>query len=235
MVASQMVKLSSAYNNPRFFMGDSLMNPYMESLSAELLKRNQKVLFDGYLRANPLPGDPERAEKWAAAGCYRVRLGIESGDADVLQMIDKRTGPAVISRALRLLSGAGIRTTTCWIVGFPGETESAFQETLRFIEANHEWIYEVEAHPFTYFPSGQVASDRWIPVRLYDEDVQKAMKFGVWDVSAANPERSERYRRLHRVAALASKLKMRNLYSFQERSAADARWLDLHPRAIAAY
>jgi hypothetical protein len=234
-VASQMFALAKIYNNPRFFMGDSLMNPYIEALSAELLKSREKVLFDGYLRADPLPGDPERTAKWAASGCYRVRLGIESGSQDTLELIDKRTGPAIISRALRSLARAGIRTTTYWVVGFPGETEKAFQETMQFIEDNQESIYEVEAHPFSYFPVGQVASGQWKGVRLYDEDVQKAMKFGVWDIVDANPPREERYRRLRRVATLAAKLRVKNVYSFKDREVADTRWMGLHNHAVAAY
>ncbi|MBC7925523.1 MAG: radical SAM protein [Bryobacteraceae bacterium] len=235
MVAGQMGTLAASHGNTKFFMGDSLMNPYIESLSTELLKSNHKLMFDGYLRADPLPTDPERTARWASSGCYRVRLGIESGAADVLEMIDKRTGPTTISRALNSLANAGIRTTTYWIVGFPGETEKSFQETLTFIEGNQESIYEVEAHPFTYFPTGQVASDRWKPVQVYDEDIQKAIKFTVWDVVAADPPREERYRRLRRVATLAAKLGVKNLYSFKDRLDAEGRWAGLHPKAVAAY
>src|SRR5260370_25224587 len=110
-------------------MADSLMNPYIERFSAELSKIKAGLLFDGYLGADPIATDERRTKSWAQSGCYRVRLGIESGSAKILGLMQKHTKPETISRALRSLSAAGIRTTTYWIVGFPGETEEDFQDT----------------------------------------------------------------------------------------------------------
>jgi len=43
-------------------------------------------------------------------------------------------------RILELTRKARINTQLNFIVGFPGETESEFIETLEFIERNREWI-----------------------------------------------------------------------------------------------
>ena len=40
--------------------------------------------------------------------------------------------PSVVSKALASLAGAGIKTTTYWVIGHPGETESDFQSLLEF-------------------------------------------------------------------------------------------------------
>jgi len=234
-VARHMAELAERHSIPRFFMGDSLMNPYIEGLSRELLASGAKMQFDGYLRADALAADPQRTANWARAGCYRVRLGIESAAPKVLGMIDKRTTPELTCRALQALSEAGIRTTTYWVVGFPGETEEDFQQTLRFVDENRNMIYEVEAHPFQYFPAGQVGSSQFEPAPLYDDEARALMRFGVWDVAGADPPRPERYRRLRRIAQLAGRLGIRNLYTFRDRWEADKRWMGLHARAVSVY
>jgi radical SAM superfamily enzyme YgiQ (UPF0313 family) len=234
LVAEQMVSLATKHGNNRFFMSDSLMNPYIENLSRELLDKTVKVTFDGYLRADTLAADPQRTKRWAQSGCYRVRLGIESASSDVLAAMDKRTTPATISAALRSLSEAGIRTTTYWVVGYPGETEDAFQETVRFIRENSNSIYEVEAHDFHYYPTGQVASNQWPALPMYDDDITKWTRFQVWDADT-DPPRAERYRRLAGLTTVARQLDIQNLYSYQDRFVADQRWLSIHGNATVAY
>src|SRR6185369_2094774 len=115
------------------FMGDSLMDPYIMGFSEELLRRDADIRYDGYLRADKISTDRARTRRWAASGLYRVRLGIESGSARVLELMTKMTKPDTISAVLRSLAAAGIRTTTYWIVGFPDEREEDFQATLDLI------------------------------------------------------------------------------------------------------
>jgi radical SAM superfamily enzyme YgiQ (UPF0313 family) len=235
ILAEQVLELSRSHGVREFFMGDSLMNPYLIPFANELLKREGNILYDGYLRADSPVTHKKHVEKWAASGLFRVRLGIESAAANVLKAMDKKTSPEVIAKVLKTLAASGIRTTTYWIVGFPGETEADFQETCNFIRANANNIYELEAHPYYYYPYGQVGSRLYQCKELYPDEVISLTHFKVWDIVGVEPARDVRYERLKRLCALASELKLPNMYTMAERYAAEDRWRSLHPQAVEIY
>jgi radical SAM superfamily enzyme YgiQ (UPF0313 family) len=235
LFAEQVITLAEKNKINSFFMGDSLMNPYVMQFASELLERKADILYDGYLRADKPVTHRDRTGMWAKSGLYRVRLGIESASARVLDSMDKMTTPAIIADALRSLATAGIRSTTYWIVGFPGETEEDFEETLDFIRENHRNIYELEAHPYYYYPYGQIGSRLYQCNSLYPDDVTDIIKFRVWDIIDVKPTRHERYERLRRISDLASELGLPNIYTMSDRYQAEDRWLMLHPLTIQVY
>lgn len=235
LFADQVMELAASNGNRSFFMGDSLMNPYVAQFARELLNRNANILYDGYMRADKPVTHRDRTDMWAKSGLYRVRLGIESASAQVLDTMDKMTTPTVISDALRSLATAGIRNTTYWIVGFPGETEDDFEESLEFIRENHRNIYELEAHPYYYYPYGQIGSRLYECRSLYPDEVTEIIKFKVWDILDVQPTRHERYERLRRISDLASKLGLPNIYTMSDRYQAEDRWLMLHPLTTLVY
>lgn len=231
----QVTELVERHNSNAFFMGDSLMNPYIQDFAKELINRKAQIYYDGYLRADKPVTNRDRTKFWAHSGLFRVRLGIESASARVLGTMDKMTTPKVISDVLKSLASAGVRTTTYWIVGFPGETEEDFQETLDFIEEHHRYIYELEAHPFYYYPYGQVGSRLYQCRSLYPEEVTAVTKFKVWEIIDADPPREVRYERLRRLSKLASNLGLPNIYTMAERYQAEDRWHSLYPLAAEVY
>jgi len=235
LFVDQIVELSNRYNNKAFFMGDSLMNPYINPFASELIKRGVDIQYDGYMRADKPVTNRKFVKLWADSGLFRVRLGIESAAARVLDSMDKMTTPNVISNVLQTLASEGIRTTTYWIVGFPGETEEDFQETCDFIKQHHQFIYELEAHPYYYYPYGQIGSRLHECRSLYSESVTDVIKFKVWDIIDANPSRAVRYERLRRISKLAADLGLPNIYTMAERYQAEDRWLQLHPLAAEIY
>jgi radical SAM superfamily enzyme YgiQ (UPF0313 family) len=235
LFTQQVIDLSEKYNNNAFFMGDSLMNPYIAQFASALLERKANIVYDGYLRADKPVTHRDRLEVWARSGLYRVRLGIESASARVLDSMDKMTSPQVIADALKALANSGIRTTTYWIVGFQGETEEDFQETCDFIREHHRYIYELEAHPYYYYPYGQVGSRLHQCHSLYPDDVTDVIKFRVWDIDSSQPTRDERYERLRRISSLASELGLPNIYTMADRYVAEDRWHLLHPQAAEVY
>jgi radical SAM superfamily enzyme YgiQ (UPF0313 family) len=230
-LAEQVTYLAKRYENNAFFMGDSLMNPYIVPFAKELLKRNANILYDGYLRADKPVTHRDWVHEWARSGLYRVRMGIESAAIRVLEAMDKMTTPAVISGALKTLASEGIRTTTYWIAGFPGETEADFRETLEFIREHHRYIYELEAHPYYYYPYGQIGSRLYECYSLYPDEVTDVIKFKVWDICNADPSRAERYNRLRRMCQLSTELGLPNIYTLEDRYRAEERWHSLQPVA----
>ncbi len=235
MFADQVIGLADTYGNNSFFLADSLMNPYLNPFATALIEKKAKILYDGYLRADKPVTNRKFIKLWADSGLYRARLGIESASARTLGQMDKMTTPKVISDVLKRLANAGVRTTTYWIVGFPGETEADFMETYNFIREHHQFIYELEAHPYYFYPYGQVGSRLYQAFSLFPEEVTKFTKFKIWEVVDADPVREERYRRLRRISDLATGLGLPNIYTMAERYAAEDRWHMLYPLAVEVY
>jgi anaerobic magnesium-protoporphyrin IX monomethyl ester cyclase len=66
------------------------------------------------------------------AGCRKVYLGLESGNADTLRLMNKQTTVEGGAAAVRRFHEAGIDVAAFFIVGYPGETRASIEETFRF-------------------------------------------------------------------------------------------------------
>ena len=66
------------------------------------------------------------------AGCTRVYFGIESGNDDVLRLMNKRTTATEARDAVEAAHRAGLEVGAFFILFYPGETDDTVLETLRF-------------------------------------------------------------------------------------------------------
>lgn len=77
--------------------------------------------------------DAEVAQRFARAGVYMVRMGVESGSARVRESILRRKTPAdVIKRAVDTLQQAGVNAFAFQMLGIPGESMRDVWSTFRF-------------------------------------------------------------------------------------------------------
>ncbi len=76
---------------------------------------------------------PEITGKLAESGCWRMTLGVESGNDQVLAAIKKQITTNDVREAVRKLVGAGIQVKAFFIMGFPGETYEQMLDTNRFV------------------------------------------------------------------------------------------------------
>lgn len=63
------------------------------------------------------------------AGCWHISYGIESGDQQILDAMQKGETLAQVEQAIRWTKEAGIKTKGFFMVGFPGETEQSLTLT----------------------------------------------------------------------------------------------------------
>jgi hypothetical protein len=233
--AREMKKLHEMYGSQLFFMTDSTINPVIKRLSEELLKMDVSLYYDGYFRPDRPSANMENTMKWRRSGFYRARLGIETGSQRIIDMMKKKVTVQQIKDSLAGLAYAGIKTTTYWVIGYPGETEDDFQETLQFLEDAKNDIWQAEPAPFMYQYSGQVNSSQWENMRIlvYPESATRMIKEKTWTLNSP-PSREEAYRRTHRFVMHCKKLGIPNPYSVQEHFYADERWKRLHSNAVPA-
>lgn len=69
----------------------------------------------------------------AANGLREVALGVESGSARMLELIDKRIDPAMTHAVVRRLTQRGINVKGYFILGFPTETETEIDSTVQLV------------------------------------------------------------------------------------------------------
>ncbi len=229
----QLTQLYKKHGVQLFHMLDSLANPFMTALAGELIDRDLSYYMDFYMRVSEEVCDPEKTYLWRRGGLYRTRLGIETGSQRLLEAMDKGITVAQSKAAIKSLAGAGIKTTTYFVVGFPGETEEDFQQTLDFLEELRNDIWQMECNPFYYYYTGQPEGDKWANQRmlLYPEYARDLLISQTWILNC-EPSREERFKRLFRLVEHCKKLGIPNPYSTEEIYEADKRWKNLHENAV---
>jgi radical SAM superfamily enzyme YgiQ (UPF0313 family) len=235
-VAEELRKLHRTYGSQLYLMSDSLLNPIVTPLAEELCESDVALYWDGYLRADAHVCDPDNAFLWRRGGFYRARLGIESGSPRILELMDKRITPEQIRSVLANLALAGIKTSTYWVIGYPGESEEDFQHTLDLIEEMKDDIYEAECNPFRFYLTGQVQSEQWVQNTksrlLYPEHAGELLIMQTWVMEEGGVPRQEIYSRLNRFVQHCKRLGVPNPYSWPDIHKADQRWQELHSSAV---
>ncbi|MCX7921501.1 MAG: PhpK family radical SAM P-methyltransferase [Clostridia bacterium] len=89
--------------------------------------------------------DRETVELMKESGCEGVLLGIESGNNNILQNMNKAVTIEQYQRGLELLNEYGIISEASFIVGFLGETLETVQDTVRFIEESKPTFFRAQA------------------------------------------------------------------------------------------
>ncbi len=232
-VAAEFTRLYETYRYQLFIMTDLLMNPLIEELAPELIKSGCSFYFDCPMRVWDKAGDIENTMLWRRAGYYRVEMGCESGSPRILQLMNKRITVEQTRAAISGLALAGIKTTTYWVIGYPGETEADFRMTLDLVEELKDDIYEAMNNAFWYYPGGQVHSSVWREKSfpLFSEKTRNMILLQQWLLDM-EPGREERYRRVNRFVRHIKKLGIPDIITLQDLYQADERWKKLHKNAV---
>jgi len=93
----------------------------------ELINREMNIAWNCNVRIDDFdpanPEDEDLAKLMFKAGCYRIFVGIEAFDQELLDRSKKRAQVELIQKFVRLWQGAGVQVHASYIVGLPGDTE----------------------------------------------------------------------------------------------------------------
>jgi Radical SAM superfamily len=162
----------SRITNEIFYFKEKLGHNFFEFMDLAINVRHRKfaellnAMVEGKTEivwtANAIPSawfTPEHAALTKKAGCDFLRFGLESGSDKVLAKMRKPFRLKQVRTALENCTAAGIKTGVNLIVGFPGEGEAEFAETLAFLAAHKHLIHRVD-NIFTCYVSGESALEK---------------------------------------------------------------------------
>jgi radical SAM superfamily enzyme YgiQ (UPF0313 family) len=138
-VADEIISLHKKYNAVYFNFTDSLMNGGLKvfyELNNILATRLPKTIkYEGQIICRSQQEMPERYFKaMADAGCARVAIGMESGSEQVRMHMGKGSRQSDVYYTTEMLSKYGINQTWNIIAGYPTETHSDWQQTMKLIQ-----------------------------------------------------------------------------------------------------
>jgi len=100
-----------------------------------VLEKGLKIRWQSPARANELRRyDTDFLELLKKSGCFRLWIGGESGNPEILKMIRKDNVPEDMIEAVRQCKKFDIEPILSFILGFPGETKKQMDDTLSFID-----------------------------------------------------------------------------------------------------
>jgi radical SAM superfamily enzyme YgiQ (UPF0313 family) len=127
-----------------------------------LIERRLRVKWVCYARADEL-ADERTVALMKAAGAHQVQIGIESGDPQLLENMNKICTVESNRQALANCRKHGLTSVISLIVGFPGETEATLERTYQFL---------AETPPDFYFLATFSTRVAGVPL-LQDENRQR--------------------------------------------------------------
>jgi anaerobic magnesium-protoporphyrin IX monomethyl ester cyclase len=169
---------------------------HIVSVLEEILRRNIKihVTFENGIRADKT--DPELFKLMRRAGTYRVAIGIESPNEEILAKAKKLETVEQIEKAVRNAKKAGLEVRGCFVVGLPGETKETLQKTARWSrkmpldEANFTLLDVLPGSELWTELKGQFVPDwskksfktpEYTPHGLLKEDLISAQRMLFWN------------------------------------------------------
>jgi anaerobic magnesium-protoporphyrin IX monomethyl ester cyclase len=149
------IKYHKSKNKTEYFVfHDSMLNAdlkKLEELCDKIIENFGSIRWEAQIAINNGMGE-RLLEKMKKSGCYNLFIGLESGCARTLEKMNKGFTTKEAVNFFKKLNGAGLFFGVSIIIGYPGETEAEFRESLDFIIENKPLIPKIEqVNPFTYY------------------------------------------------------------------------------------
>jgi radical SAM PhpK family P-methyltransferase len=118
--------------------------PRFKDLCRMMIRNRFDFDWFSYFRCSN--SDEEAFDLMQESGCKGVFLGVESGDQQILNNMNKFAKVERYESGIRALTERGIVSFVSIIVGFPGETVESVQRTRDFIERTAPTFYRMELY-----------------------------------------------------------------------------------------
>ena len=151
----------------------TLDNKYLEAFCQKLIQENINIQWSCLSRIKGIT--ESLINLMNKAGCFKIYLGLESGDNKTLKLMKKETTVEQGIRAVSIIKKAGIETVGFFIVGYPGETLDSIEKTFNLaLSLELEEIYFTVPYPLP----GSELFKRVVGVQTHNDwDLENEVKF----------------------------------------------------------
>jgi radical SAM superfamily enzyme YgiQ (UPF0313 family) len=136
-IVEEMAWVLEHYPHTRsFFFDDDTFNlgrTRCLEFADEMQRRGMKIPWGMNARADNW--DRELMERLIETGLFTLRIGVESGDPEVLARTQKEITLEQVVSTLEMAHALGIRNHIFFVIGLIGETEESVERTINFIKA----------------------------------------------------------------------------------------------------
>ncbi|HBA60497.1 MAG TPA: hypothetical protein DCZ92_06715 [Elusimicrobia bacterium] len=224
-ITEEVAALKKKHRTDCFFFVNSCVNlsdKFLDGLCDAMIKRRLNIAWCD--SAKPKNVSKDLLLKMRRAGCISLTWGLESGCDGVLKKMNKLHTTKEASASLRNSHEAGIWNRANIIVGFPGETEEQFRETLQFLRENADYIDNLSVFKFFLCPSTIMSEPEKYGIEVKDIDLQNTgpdFKCYAYDEVGGlkwEEKLAQLDRRCHAVVSTFRELKKNVLLSNQDHS-----------------
>lgn len=132
-----------------------------------IIDQGLSIKWDVRARVNTV--NQSLLELMKQAGCSRIHFGVESGNQDILNLLQKGINKEQVRQAFANTKKVGIETLGYFMFGVPGESLDQMNETIDFsLELNPDYAHYAILTPFPATPlylellqNGQIDYDYW--------------------------------------------------------------------------
>jgi radical SAM superfamily enzyme YgiQ (UPF0313 family) len=125
-----------SYGMTRINVADDLFTANKERVKKvceEIQRRGLKFSWSAFARVNTV--DRETLEIMRNTGCDSVSFGIESGNQEMLDRIQKKITLDEARRAVKICKEVGILAHASFMVGLPGESTQSLRDSQKFADS----------------------------------------------------------------------------------------------------
>lgn len=136
-VTNDLQKLTTQIKPVLIHLLDSSISP---SILKTLAQNPPGIPWYGFARATPILADEDFCFLLKRSGCIMLKLGLESGDQNILAQLNKGIDLLTVSRILKNLKQSGIATYCYFLFGTPPENENSALKTMDFVAQHQDCI-----------------------------------------------------------------------------------------------
>jgi hypothetical protein len=177
--------------------------------------------------------DAGLASRIADAGCFLANIGVESGSDNVRRLMNKPMTAAVVESNIKALHAAGISVSVNFMVGYPGESDEDFSETLDFLARVSPYIGAARVSTAALFPGTWLFESRERLGISLGGDLNRDFVFNYWSSLLAGNTPETRKDRLRRLQEQAARVGINDMTPTSRRSDAVAAPIDRTPGGAA--
>ncbi len=114
------------------FLDDTLVlsKERMEKICHLMIKKSLNINWSCYARVNNITS--ELVDLMKKAGCKFIQFGVESGNQDILDRIQKNITLEQARRASKIVRKAGLKLMCDFMIGLPNDTKETVNQTIDF-------------------------------------------------------------------------------------------------------